>query len=68
MIHHDPQVRPSRAPLLSYSKNQTKRMIGHMTRQIMEARGYQLDRSGVVIRRAGNIFFSASRYKMRTAP
>jgi hypothetical protein len=37
-------------------------MIGHMVRQIMEERGYRLDRSGVRIRRRNNIFFSGSRY------
>ena len=49
------------------AQNHIKRMIGHMTRQIMEARGFKLDRSGVLIRRPGNIFFSASRYMPRTA-
>lgn len=39
-----------------------KQMIGHMVRQIMESRGFQLDRSGVRIKRPGNIFFSGSRY------
>ena len=48
------------------ARNQTKRMIGHMTRQIMEARGFVLDRSGVVIKRRGNIFFSGSRYRAVT--
>ena len=49
------------------AQNQVKRMIGHMVRQIMEARGYRLDRSGVPITRRGNIFFSGSRY-IRSAP
>lgn len=40
-----------------------RRMVGHMVRQIMESRGFRLDRSGVVIRRAGNIFYSGSRYR-----
>ena len=40
-----------------------KRMIGHMIRQIMESRGFALDRSGVTIKRAGNIFYCASRYR-----
>lgn len=35
-----------------------------MVRQIMEARGYLLDRSGVRIRRRGNLFFSGSRYRL----
>ena len=44
------------------AQNQVKRMIGHMVRQIMEARGYHLERSGVLIRRRGNMFYCASRY------
>ncbi len=39
-----------------------KQMIGHMVRQILEARGYQLERSTVKIARIGNIFASGSRY------
>ncbi len=39
-----------------------KQMIGHMARQVMEARGYRLDRSNVKISRNGNIFASGSRY------
>ncbi|MBD3664393.1 hypothetical protein [Sulfitobacter aestuariivivens] len=43
--------------------HQKKQMIGHMTRQVLEARGFRLDRSGVRIKRPGNIFFSGSRYR-----
>jgi len=39
-----------------------KQMIGRMTRQIMESKGYSLDRSGVRIR-DGELFTSAARYK-----
>jgi len=39
-----------------------KQMMGRMTRQIMESRGYVLDRSGVVIK-DGKLFKSAARYK-----
>jgi hypothetical protein len=45
------------------AQNRIKRMIGHMVRQIMEARGFVLDRTGVLIRRRGNIFYCASRYR-----
>ncbi|MEM6304316.1 MAG: hypothetical protein AAF744_06320 [Pseudomonadota bacterium] len=40
-----------------------KQMIGHMVRQIMEARGFLLERANVRIRRHGNIFYCGSRYK-----
>ncbi len=46
-------------------RDRIKQMIGHMARQIMEARGYALDRSNVKIARVGNIFASASRYVKR---
>jgi hypothetical protein len=39
-----------------------KQMMGRMTRQIMESKGYALDRSGVRIR-DGELFTSAARYK-----
>lgn len=42
--------------------DRVKQMVGHMIRQIMEARGYRLDQSSVRINRAGNIFSSAARY------
>jgi len=41
-----------------------KQMTGHMIRQILENRGYQLDQSGVRINRPGNIFASATRYSL----
>ena len=49
------------------AQNHIKRMIGHMVRQIMETRGFHLERSGVVIRRRGNIFYCASRYAPASA-
>lgn len=39
-----------------------KQMIGRMTRQVMEHRGYALDRAGVRTR-VKDLFTSASRYK-----
>ena len=43
-----------------------KQMVGRMVRQVMEFRGYQLDRNGVRLKR-NELFMSASRYirKMR---
>jgi len=46
----------------SIKRVRLKQMIGHMARQIMEARGYRLDRSTVRIARIGNMFASGSRY------
>lgn len=43
-------------------QDRIKQMIGHMTRQIMENRGFHLQQSNVKISRAGNIFSRASRY------
>lgn len=63
--------RPAAEPLSPYlvekfgpviATDQVKKMIGHMIRQIMEHCGYQFDRSGVPIKREGNIFSSAARY------
>ncbi len=42
--------------------NSMKQMVGHMVRQVLEQRGYRLDRSNMRIRRPGNIFFSGSAY------
>jgi hypothetical protein len=42
--------------------DRTKQMIGHMTRQIMEALGYEIDRSGLRITRAG-LFSSGAGYR-----
>ena len=39
-----------------------RRMIGHMVRQIMEARGFRLTHSCVKISSRGNFFRSGSRY------
>lgn len=39
-----------------------KQLAGRMVRQVMEARGYTLDQTGVRIR-VGDIFTSASRYR-----
>jgi hypothetical protein len=43
-------------------KPRLKQMIGHMIRQIMESRGYHVDRNNVRITRNDNIFTSATRY------
>ena len=43
--------------------HRVKQMIGHMVRQILEARGYSIDRVGVRIK-AGNIFASGTRYNI----
>lgn len=42
--------------------DRTKQMIGHMTRQIMEALGYQLDRTGLRITRP-SLFTSGATYR-----
>lgn len=42
----------------------TKQMIGHMIRQVLEHRGYHLDRNNVRIHRPGNVFFSGSAYRL----
>lgn len=42
--------------------DRTKQMIGHMTRQIMEALGYELDRTGLRITRA-SLFTSGATYR-----
>lgn len=47
----------------SIKEDRMKQMIGHMIRQVLEANGYQMDRSNVRITTNGNIFSSASRYK-----
>lgn len=39
-----------------------KQMIGRMVKQIMESRGYQLEKANVRIR-VGDIFSTAARYK-----
>jgi hypothetical protein len=44
--------------------DRVKQMIGHMARQIMEAIGYELDRTGLRITRE-SLFSSAARYRRR---
>jgi hypothetical protein len=39
-----------------------KQMIGHMTRQVMESRGFQLDAQGIKVRYV-ELFSKASRYR-----
>ena len=39
-----------------------RQMIGHMVRQILEARGYHLSRAKVKISRKGNVFGFGSAY------
>ena len=41
--------------------DRVKQMIGHMIRQIMEARNYHLDNQGVKVK-TGGLFTKASRY------
>jgi hypothetical protein len=64
--------RPAAEPLSPYlvknfgesvKADRTKQMIGHMIRQIMESRGYQVDRGNVRITTPDNMFTSATRYK-----
>ena len=40
-----------------------RQMVGHMIRQILEPRGYMLDRSNVQINRDGNLFNFGSSYR-----
>jgi hypothetical protein len=44
------------------AEDRLKQMIGHMARQIMEAMGFELDRSGLRITRE-SMFTTAARYK-----
>lgn len=39
-----------------------RQMIGHMVRQILQSRGYHLDRSNVRIKQGGNLFHFGSAY------
>ncbi len=43
-----------------------KQMIGHMTRQVMEHQGFNLDAQGIKVR-YGDLFSKASRYRRRTS-
>ena len=68
-----PAVEPLSPTLLArfgqtVRRKEIKQMIGHMARQVLEHRGYQLDRSGVKIRKPGNIFYSGSKYRSRATP
>ena len=46
------------------AQDRLKQMIGHMTRQIMGALGYKIDRQGLRITRE-NLFTTATRYRRR---
>jgi hypothetical protein len=46
------------------AQDRLKQMIGHMTRQIMEALGYEVDRQGLRITRE-SLFTTATRYRRR---
>ena len=43
-------------------KDRVDKITGHMIRQVLEDRGYRVDRSNVRISRDGNIFTGATRY------
>lgn len=47
-------------------ENRVKQMIGHMVRQVLEAKGYRIDRNSVRIGTPGNIFTTATRYTCRS--
>lgn len=49
------------------TEDRMKQMIGHMVRQVMEKRGYRIDRSNVRTSTKDNIFTSATRYVLATA-
>jgi len=49
-------------------EDRMKRMTGHMVRQILEAHGYRLDRTGVRITTEGNGYTTAARYTLPNAP
>jgi hypothetical protein len=62
-----PAVEPLSPGLLSrfgdeVRQDQVKQGIGRMVREIMEARGYRIDRQGGRITRGGNMFASGTRY------
>src|ERR1700751_2515442 len=46
------------------AQDRLKQMIGHMTRQIMEALGYEIDRQGLRITRE-SLFTTATSYRRR---
>lgn len=49
----------------SIKEHRLKQMVGHMVRQVLEHRGYRVDRNNVRITREGNIFASATRYALK---
>jgi hypothetical protein len=49
------------------AQDRLKQMIGHMTRQVMVALGYEIDRQGLRITRE-SLFTSATRYRRREEP
>lgn len=64
-------ARPSIEPLSPFllmrfggevKRDRIKQMIGHMVRQVMEARGYHLQQGNMKITRLGNIFSRGSRF------
>ena len=46
-------------------EHRVKQMTGHMVRQVLEARGYVVDRQGVRITRGDGLFTSGTRYTRR---
>ena len=62
-----PSVEPLSPTLLvrfggEVKRDRIKQMIGHMVRQVMEARGYHLQQGNMKITRIGNIFSRGSRF------
>ena len=62
-----PSIEPLSPSLLArfggeVKRDRIKQMIGHMVRQVMEARGYQLQQGNMKITRIGNIFSRGSRF------
>jgi hypothetical protein len=48
------------------AKDRWKQMIGHMTRQVLERHGFQVDMQGVRVGR-GELFFKGTRYRLTAA-
>ncbi|WP_149472455.1 hypothetical protein [Roseomonas genomospecies 6] len=68
-----PAVEPLSPELLqrfgdAVRQDRVKQMIGRMVRQILEARGYRIDRQNVRISMPTNIFASGTRYTAAHAP
>lgn len=62
-----PAVQPLSPGLLArfgeeVRQDRTKQMIGRMARQVMESRGYRIDRQNVRIPAEANMFSSGTRY------